>query len=478
MSLMGVEHQTWILVSVAVCLAYVAGQYVFGVMTMIVSVFEHRERTRQDRAENYGSLATSRFTIPVSILSAAYNEVDAVVPAVKSLLGQTYSELEVIIVNDGSTDGTLQALREAFDLEPRHVFYRKLLETEPVRGVYRSSIEPRLTVIDKENGGKADALNCGFNFARYRYVCCVDGDTVYARDAVLKGMRPAQLDPAHVVGVASFLGVSQQPSLATGRRELETGGRRLDPNTFMNFQHLDLMRSFLLHRLAWSRLGAMMCVPGGFALWRRDVISEAGGFSKKFSCEDIEMTFRIHERNRTSDRNFRILSLPEPVAETEGPQRVGDLIKQRARWQRVLAETVWHYRHMVFRRGQGIVGWVALPYLVLYEAVAPLFQAVSFLAFAIVAGLGLLDWDAQLWFFGVLVFANAIPVTVSVLLHDQTYRDFRWRDVVKLVLLGPFDLIFYRPILLVAGMRGTWDFLRGKKGWDKFERNASVACAP
>jgi poly-beta-1,6-N-acetyl-D-glucosamine synthase len=451
-----------------VCLAYTAALYAFVVFLVATAFLEARARRQDAAAEDFGALADSRFTIPVSVVVPAYNEEVAIVAVVRLLLAQTYSEYEVIVVSDGSTDGTVPLLVDAFQLEPVERAPRQALPSAPVRAIYASPEHPRLVLIDKVNGGKADALNCGVGYARYRYVCCVDGDTAYFPDALARAMRPAMQDPAAVVGVSSLFIVSRQPETEAAG---DAAGRPMDAQWLSNFQYLDLLRSFLCYRLAWSRMGFMLCMAGGFSVWRRDAIFEVGGFSPEFSCEDIEITFRIHEKFRRERRPCRILTLPDLVGATEGPSKTNDLAKQRVRWQRVVVETVWAYRGMLAGPRYGTVGFLGMPYYVLYEALAPFFQAISVVTLGLAIWLGILQWPYYLYFAGLIVFSTAIPTTAAVYLALPILRGRRLRDVARLLWLGPLDFFLYRPILLWAGVRGLWGFLRGEKAWGKLTRN-------
>ncbi len=448
--------------------AYSALLLLYVLAMLGLAFWETRVRRHQADVEDFDAVRASRYTIPVSIIAPTFNEQVMAVPSARSLLGLAYPQLEVIIVDDGSTDGTLAALIEAFDLEPRQSFFRRILPSNPIRMVYRSRTDPRLTVVAKENGGKADALNCGVNFARYRYLCCVDGDTVFIPDALLRAMAPVVKDPGRIVGAASLFGISLEPELIAER---QGAVQRTNRHLLADFQHLDLLRSFIAFRSAWTRLKCMLCVSGAFGIWRRDVILEMGGFSSEFTCEDIEMTFRIHHKYLREGKPYRILSLPNMVAQTEGPRSIRSLVSQRARWQRVTLETIWHYRSMLGRPRYRTAGLVGMPYYVLFECLAPVVQVLSVLTLTVAAITGLMDWPAYLAFFGTMAFATAIPTTFAISMHDVAFRDYRPSDLARMLVLGPLDLLLYRPILLYAGLRGCWEFLRKDKRWNKFERN-------
>lgn len=450
------------------CLGYLAVLTAVFLLMVCVAAIENRLRAFETRLEDFPTILESPFTIPVSIIAPAYNEEVCVSAAVSSLLSLSYPEYEVIVVNDGSADGTLQRLQRDFHLKPIGTFYRRILPASGVRQLYRSDTDPRLTVVDKDNGGKADALNCGINLARYRYVCCVDGDTLYHPDALLKGMRLAIQDPSTVLGVTSQIGLSSRPEQAR-----QSDGRlRVDRNLLTTYQVLDFLRAFVCSRLAWSRWNYMLCSVGAFAIWRRDVVLEMGGFSTRFTCEDIEFTFRVHERFRSAGKPYRIHSLPDTVGVTEGPNTVARLVSQRARWQRVITETVWHYRRMLCNPRYGTVGMVGMPYYVLGEVMAPLFQVLALVTIPLAALSGLLRWDDFLRFLAILGFGTAIFTNAAILLQDRNLRSFAANDLPYLILLGPLDLILYRPIIFYAQVKGLIGFLRGERAWHKFARNS------
>ena len=459
-------------VVVLTCLGYLLLTNVVAMVFILVGAVENAVRRHDSRSADYSTLASSRFTIPVSVIVAAYNEEAVIENTVRSLLDFEYPEFEVIVANDGSSDGTLARMREAFALEPYEIFVRRILQSEEVRGIYRSAAHPNLVVLDKANGGKADAWNAGLNVARYRYVCGVDADTVFDRNALLKVMRFAIQDPARVIGVTSQITTAKNPERMLAA---PPGRRPVDSEPLMVYQLLDFLRAFLNNRLAWSRLGFMLCSPGGFQIWRRDVLEEVGGYARSFTCEDIELTFRVHERFLRERRDYHVHCLPDSIGVTEGPDSIAKLIAQRERWQRVINETVVHYRRMWFNPRYRSVGLVGAPFYLLTEVLSPAIELLGIGSLVAAAALGLFEPVAFVAILGAMAFTNAALTACAILFDDLQSRMYRRRDLARMLMLAPFDLVLYRPFIFWARLKGSWRFLRRDKGWYKFDRNVRAA---
>jgi biofilm PGA synthesis N-glycosyltransferase PgaC len=460
---------TALTVVVLTCFAYLVLVTLVAIAFLVVGAFENAVRKHDADSNDFATLEASRFTIPVSVIVAAYDEEVVIESTVRSLLAFDYPEFEVVVVNDGSSDGTLARLQEAFGLVPYETFVRRIFTTRPVRGIHRNPEFPNLVVVDKENGGKADSWNAALNVARFRYVCGVDADTVFDRKALLMAMRVAVNDPARIVGVTSQITTARDPEKVLAA---PAGRRHVDGGLLGLYQHLDFIRAFLSNRLAWSRHGFMMCAPGGFQIWRRDVLEEVGGYSTNFTCEDIELTFRIHERYRREGRDYEIRCLPDSVGVTEGPDDVAKLVSQRERWQRVINETVFHYRRMWFNRRYGSVGMIGAPFYLLTEVLSPAIEVLALASLAVAVALGIFDVQVFLVVLAAMAFTNAALTAGAILLDDLQSRLYRVRDLVRLLFWAPFDMLLYRPIIAWARFKGTWRFLRGDKAWHKFERNS------
>jgi cellulose synthase/poly-beta-1,6-N-acetylglucosamine synthase-like glycosyltransferase len=436
---------------------------------LVVGLVETRRRRREREVDDVDALAVSRFAPGVSILVPAYNESAGLPDAVRSLLAIDYPELEVIVVNDGSTDDTLTRLVDELELVPVDASSREVIETEPVVGYYRSVTDRRLLVVDKLNGGKADGLNAAFNHSRYRYVCAVDADMVFARGSLARAMREIVRDP-EVVGLTSYFENTRDPAAS-----LPDGVHFVGPDTrpLFAFQSFDYLRAFFGTRIGWARMNFMLCAAGAFQIWRRDLVEDLYGWSRSFTCEDIEFTFRVHRTLRRRGRPYRIACLPDCVGVTEGPDSMGKLVSQRERWQRVILETCWANKRMLFNPRYGTVGMLGMPFYVL-EILAPIFEILAVVTLVAGAAAGLVVW----WEFAVLTlaitFANSALTTGALLMQDLEGRTYRLSRVARFFALMPLELFVYRPFMGWARVKGTWRFLRGDKGWHKFERNVRV----
>ncbi len=464
--------ETALHIAMAVCAGYLTIVYGSYLALMVAGLFEARRRRREAATEDYATLSCSRFLPPVSVLLPAYNEQSTVVAATHALLQLDYPDVEVIVIDDGSSDETLATLVSAFALLPAELSSRRPAADGIVITCYRSATDRRLVVLAKENNGKADALNVGLGYARGSYILGVDADTVLAPDALVRTMRVALQDPQRVVGVTSYVDVHEIPAqwMAEPRGRRRSGTRPL----LVAFQALDYMRAFFNNRVAWSRYSFMLCSIGAFQIWRRDIVEELGGWSTEYTCEDIELTFRVHERMRASGRDYAILCLPDAVGATEGPNSVRRLVAQRERWQRVTLETWWSYRHMLGATRYGTVGLIGMPFYLLCEILAPFFELLAALTLLVGVVLGVVDWQTLAYGTLLMTLVNGILNAGAVGVLDAQAREHSLGSLVRLLLLAPVELLVYRPIISWARVKGTYRFFRGDRSWHKFERNTPL----
>jgi cellulose synthase/poly-beta-1,6-N-acetylglucosamine synthase-like glycosyltransferase len=402
-----------------------------------------------------------RLTPGVSVIMPAYNEAASIVPAVQAMLSLRYPRHEVIVVDDGSTDGMSARLAEAFDLVEVD---RPLPADVPVRAAVRSVAVPRdgrtrLVLVAKENSGKAEAINTGINASAEALVAVVDADSLLDPDALLVVSKPFADDPVRVVATGGMVRVANDCPVVAGR----VTDVRMPSSWLARIQVVEYLRAFLLSREGWSRMGALILISGAFGVFRRDVLVEVGGFLHGSLGEDFELVMRLHRRLRGQGRDYRVEFVAEPICWTEVPTTVKVLHRQRKRWHRGLWETLWAYRDVLGRPRYGVVGLVALPWYWLFELMAPVLELSGLALIGLGTALGVINL-AFFWLFMAIAYGFGIVVTLSAMVVEELsfpkYR--RWRDLGVAVLACFAENLGYRQATAWWRAEGWWASLRGR----------------
>lgn len=426
----------------------------------------HRERSY--RYIDFDRLSLSRATLPVSVVIPAYNESEILSDALISVLASNYREFEVIVVNDGSTDNMLERTISDFELEAHDVFYPTPLQTKRVRGTYRSRRHPNLWVLDKENGGGADAVNAALNLARYPFVVHLDADCLVEPDTLMRLMRPMNFAPDEVVVVGATLRVANGLEVRNGRIVRESlPGRMVE-----RFQVIEYLSAFVLNRLGWGALNAMPVISGAAGVWPKRVLLELGGLSTKDTHSDIEATIHAHAMLRSSGARYRILNVPEATVWTQVPMTWRDLEVQRKRWQRVVFEMLWRYRRLIFNPRYGYFGMLSMPYLLLYEGFGAFVETFAYLFVAFLGLTGELSVKALLLFLFFSFGLTAIVRLLSLLADILYFRVYQRRSLATLALLALFEAPVYHVAQLPYRMLAFFEFLRGQRTHEKMVRTA------
>jgi len=409
----------------------------------------------------------SPFTPAISVLLPAYNEENGIVPSVTSLLDLRYPRHEVIVVNDGSTDGTLERLREAFELAPVRQALRARIATAPIRAAYVSRIHRNLCVLDKENGGKSDALNAGVNAAAHLYVCAVDADAILEQDALLRVVKPIVDDPELVAASGGIIRVANGCVIENGR----IVEFRLPRSRLATMQVVEYFRAFLIGRIGWDSINALLIVSGAFGLFKRALVEAVGGYASDTVGEDIELAAHLHSYLRQRDEEYRITFVPDPVCWTEAPETVAILSRQRRRWQRGLGETLWRYRSRMANPRYGAVGLLALPFFLLFEFLGAVAEVVGIALVVVAWALGLLSVEFLLVFLAVSVLLSVLLSIAAVMLEEYAVRRHeRASDISRLVLYALAESFGYRQMTAFFRCRGIVDLVRGRREWGEMQR--------
>jgi len=437
----------------------------------VYSVFENIQHMRKHGFTDYSIVASSTVVPDISILAPAYNESATIVENVRSLFSIYYNNLEIIVVNDGSKDDSLQKLIDAYSLVKVPYLVIEKIATEPVRGVYKSTniAYKKLVVVDKVNGGKADALNVGLNIASKKYVTCIDVDCILEQDALLRMVKP-------------FMSTADKRVIATGgvirvANSCEVEGGKITKvhvpkNMLARIQTVEYNRAFLLGRMAWSKLNGLLIISGAFGMFDREIALTVGGYDTKTVGEDMELVVRMRLYMEDNKLPYAVRYISDPLCWTEVPSSYRILWRQRDRWTRGTVETLRKHKKMFFNRKYGILGLLSYPYWFFFEFLAPIIEFTGWVFFFVYAMMGMIDWY---FFFLLLIFIVCFGYlfsAFSILIETFTFRQYKEkRDIPKLltaVLLEPFIFHLY---IVGAAIRGILRvMLKETAGWGEMTR--------
>lgn len=448
--------------------------FYFAALTLIYLTFTlvaWKRLAAHRQARSYSpldELFASPFTPAVSVIIPAFNEQAGIVSSVTSLLGLRYARHEVIVVNDGSTDATLARLQAAFDLTPVREALRTRIATAPVRGTYVSRRHPNLWVLDKENGGKSDALNAGVNASTHAYVCTVDADAVLDEDALLLVVKPVVDDPQLVAAVGGIVRIANGCRVESGR-VVDFG---LPRSNLARFQVVEYFRAFLIGRLAFDSINSVLIISGAFGLFSREHLEAVGGYARDTVGEDIELVARLHRYLRERGEAYRIRFVPDPVCWTEVPEELAMLSRQRRRWQRGLGETLWRHRRMILNPRAGSVGMVTMPYFFVFEFLGTIFELLGLPVVLVAWLVGALSVPFFLGFLAISVLLSVLLSIAAVMLEEYVVRRHeRPREIALVVVYGLLESFGYRQLTAFFRLRGIVDLVRGRHDWGEMQRH-------
>ena len=479
---------------------YIAVHFITNLVLLFMSLRSIGKDLTVEQMRPALASESNQFLPSITLLVPAYNEEVTIAESIRSLLRLRYPAYEIVICNDGSKDKTVEVLRDTFNFVPTDMDYDDHLGTAAVKAFYESRIElppglQRMILIDKENGGKADALNAAINIARGDFVTSMDADSLLIPEALLMAARAIRESHEPVVAVGGQVGLSNGSLVANGR----VVEMRLPKSWIGRFQVVEYMRSFAQGRVGLAEVDSLLILSGVFALMRRDLVHSIGGFLTKHMrtrvgleycgkgahtvCEDMEIVVRLHRYLLDRRLPGKVTILPFAIAWTEAPENYKDLGKQRARWYRGLLEVLIYHRAMMFRPKFRQVGLFSLPYQLIFEALAPVIECIGLIALICTLVTHLLSTHALIAFMALAMAVNLCLSALSILLCIKSERGAQTqvggvalfsyknaRDGFALVLAGFLSNFGYRQFLVGWQLKGLWDFLKGKKGWDKFAR--------
>jgi cellulose synthase/poly-beta-1,6-N-acetylglucosamine synthase-like glycosyltransferase len=448
-----------------VCCFFVAFVAVNAMLLVAASV-ELRRYTARFNSSALRRTLRSPLAPPIAVLVPAFNEASGIADSVRSLLALDYPRIDVVVINDGSTDETLARLIEVFDLRPARRPTPPFLPHRPVRAVYAPRSRLRLLVIDKENGGKADSLNAGINFATCPLVCSVDADSILEQDALAKAAMPFIEDPERTVATGGMVRIANGCRIDHGR----VTEAQLPRSRFAMFQVIEYLRAFFGTRAGWTAINALLIVSGAFGMFRRDAVIEVGGYRTDTVGEDMELVVRLHRAYRAARRPYRIVYVADPVCWTEAPESARILRRQRRRWQRGSLETLLFHRGMMLNPRYRGVGLIALPTLLLFEIIGPILELSGYVVTAVGMLLGLISPAAFLLFLALAVLYGLILTLGAAVLEEATANPHpAWSSLGRILVYAAAESFGYRQLGHLWRIEGLWQLVR-KSEWGAMER--------
>jgi cellulose synthase/poly-beta-1,6-N-acetylglucosamine synthase-like glycosyltransferase len=439
----------------------------------VLAWFGMTDEVRTRRHVALDEVFRSPLTPGISVLVPAFNEQAVIVESVRSLLALRYPRHEVVVVSDGSTDGTIEALTRAFDLAPVRKALRTGVPTAAVHGTYVSRRDRRLTVVDKENGGRSDALNVALRAARHPYVCVIDADSLLEADALLKVSKPILDDPEVLAATGGTIRIANSCRVDHGR----VVDAHVPTNPLAAIQVLEYLRAFLVGRVGWSRINALGIISGAFGLFHRSLVETVGGYSTETVGEDFELTIRLHRYLRERDEPYRIAFVSDPVCWTEVPQDLTTLGRQRRRWQRGLWEGLRRHQRMFLNPRYGVIGLVALPYFAIFEFLSPLFALLGLVVTILLWVFGVVSTSYILLFLVVSIGMGLLLTTAALALEEMAFRRYRRSEMLRLLGYAVLENFGYHQLHDIWRTIGYFDIARGKKGWGQQQRRGFAPAA-
>ena len=452
--------------------AYAFSAILSYVVLSIISGKETIEYLKKNSFVNYKDILSSTMSPSITIIAPAYNESLNVVENVRSLLSNHYVNYSVVIVNDGSKDDSLEKLILAYDLEKIDYVINEKIKTQPLRaGIFKSKNPAfeKLMVVDKENGGKADALNMGLNISKSKYVACIDVDCLLLEDALQKMIKPfLEVTDAKVIATGGVIRIANSCVIR--------GGKLIDVNLPKNLlvqsQILEYLRAFLLGRMAWSRLNGLLVISGAFGIFDKEIAIAVGGYDTKTVGEDMEIIVRMRRYMEEKNEKYKVSYIPDPLCWTEAPDSYKIFISQRNRWTRGTIETLKKHRKIGFNPKYGSFGMLSYPYWLIFERLAPIIETVGILYFVILIVLKEVRWEFALSFLFLAYLFSVLFSIVALYSEELTFHQYKKRGTgYKLVLLSALEPFVLHPFILYAAIRGNIDYYFNKnKKWGEMVR--------
>ena len=404
--------------------------------------------------------------VPISILVPAFNEEKTVVHTVKSLLDMDYSTYEVIIINDGSKDNTLKSVIKAFGLKKITFPVKTKIKTNTIKGIYYNPDYQNLYLIDKDNGGKADALNAGINISRYPYFVSLDADSLLDSDALVR-IAMAFMEYKYTIAVGGIIRVTNGSEIKNGK----ITKLALPKSRLAMFQIVEYLRAFLVGRTGWGIFNSVLIVSGAFGAFQKDTVIKVGGYTTDTVGEDMDIVVKMHKYMREKKFKYKIAFLPDPICWTQVPETINDLYKQRRRWHIGLIDTMKRYKKLMLNPKYGVTGLLAMPYFFLFELAAPVVELLGLVFVPLSYIIGILSIKYLITYFIAATVFGVILSIGALIIEEYTFKKYvEIKEFFRLCLYAVIENFSYRQMTVLFRVIAIFRYKKYRHTWDKVER--------
>ncbi len=448
------------------CMGFTLLLSLMYIAQLIISFVRVSRSNRGRQSNDFERYVSSENLLPISLLIPAYNEEENVVSNIKSLMKMEYPHFEIVVVNDGSTDETHRKIIEAFGLYKIESAVKTSIPTKEVRGYYYNVDYPNLLYIDKENGGKSDALNAGINASSYPLFACLDADSRIEPDSLLK-LSIEFLKHTETVVAGGLVRIANGFKIRDGK----AGEFSMPPKMIERFQIVEYHRSFLSGRVSWGATNSILIVSGAFGVFRKQAVIEVGGYKTNTIGEDMEIVVRLHRHMRKERRKYKIIFCEDAVCWTQGPMSTQDIRGQRRRWQIGLLDTLLSHKGMFLNPRYGVVGLVAIPYHWIFELLGAIVEALGYVLIPFSLLLGELNMFFFICYFLLSVLLGIILSLGSLILEQHTRKtEMTPKQCLALSVYAILENFGYRQMVTLFRVEGFLKYRKLRKTWGKIKR--------
>ena len=446
---------------------YVVVMNGISLFQMIAAIFITPVYISKSRRNEYRFMSSSKNMIPLSLLVPAHNEEVTIVDSIKSMLSLNYTDYEIIVINDGSTDSTLNTVINAFNM--RKIVYpvRASLPVKKVNGIYFNPDIPKLKLIDKDNGGKSDALNAGINLSLYPYIVSLDADSLLNNDALLR-IAMAFLKSKYTIAVGGMIRLSNGCQIRDGKIMNVSLPKKIWPL----FQTIEYFRSFFTGRIGWNSHNSLLIIPGAFGAFQKEFVLAVGGYSTGTVGEDMDLVMKLHKYMYSKKYRYKVVFLPDPICWTQAPETLGILYSQRRRWQIGLIDVLGRNRDMMLNPRYKTLGLAAMPYYFLFEMISPAIELFGYILIPIACYFGYVSVDSLLLFFLAAIGFGIITSLGSLVAEEFTNTKYlKIREVLLLCFVCVAENLFYRQLTVFFRLMGIFSYRKYKTDWGRMRRH-------